>query len=285
MAQNNVIPVRAAAYERRMQDFRLAGSGVAAALASIAPGDMPFFSGEKSKDREQVEALSVELDTWQNLFFADHRFKMLVLLQGIDTSGKDGTLRGVFSRMSPLGVRTVAWKAPSEAERSRDFLWRIHQEVPALGEIVVFNRSHYEDVLVPVVDGNLTRAQLQQRYAQINDFERMLAETGTVILKFMLHISKDEQRKRLQARLDDPAKHYKFQRADLEVRKQWSAYQRAYKQAIIATGTACAPWFIVPSDSKTHRNLMIATAMRDTFAALKLRYPPGDPSFAKLKVK
>ncbi len=285
MAQNIVIPMRAAIYAAGMERFRVAGPGAASGLASIDPADVPFSCGEKAKDREQVDALSVELDTWQNLFFADHRFKMLVVLQGIDTSGKDGTLRGVFARMSPLGVRTVAWKAPSEAERARDFLWRIHQEVPALGEIVVFNRSHYEDVLVPVVNGNLTRTQLQQRFAQINDFERMLAESGTVLLKFMLHISKDEQRKRLQARLDDPTKHYKFQRADLEVRKQWNAYQRAYKQAIAATGTACAPWFVVPSDSKTHRNLMIATAMRDTFAALKLRYPPGDPSFASLKVK
>jgi hypothetical protein len=138
----------------------------------------------------------VELDALQNLFYADRRFKLLVVLQGLDTSGKDGTLRGVFGRMSPLGVHTVSWKAPSSAEREHDYLWRIHQQVPAAGEITVFNRSHYEDVLVPLVNGAIDAKQARQRYAQIRDFERLLSETGTVILKFMLHISKDEQRER-----------------------------------------------------------------------------------------
>ena len=219
-----------------------------------------------------------------NKFFADRRFKMLVVLQGLDTSGKDGTLRGVFSRMSPLGVRAVAWRAPNEAEREHDYLWRIHQQAPGSGEIVVFNRSHYEDVLVPVVNGGIDAARTQQRYAQINDFERLLAETGTLVVKFMLHISKDEQRERLQARLDDPSKRYKFQRGDLKVRKHWGDYQRAYARLLGATSTPWAPWVVVPADSKTHRNLMIALALRECFRGLPLRYPDEDPALATVKV-
>ena len=264
---------------------RLAACDPGFTLAAIDPGAKPFSCGHKARDQRHVERLAQELDVLQNLFYADRRFKMLVVLQGLDTSGKDGTLRGVFGRMSPLGVRTVAWKAPSEAERAHDFLWRIHQEVPAAGEIVVFNRSHYEDVLVPVVEGAIDGDETQRRYAQVNDFERLLAQTGTVVLKFMLHISKDEQRKRLQDRLDDPAKRYKFQRGDLRVREQWDAYQHAYQQAIASTAAPWAPWIVVPADSKTHRNLMIALALRETLQRLRLRYPDDDPTLASLKVR
>ena len=186
--------------------------------------------------------------------------------------------------MSALGVHTASWKAPSEEERAHDFLWRIHQKMPAAGEIVIFNRSHYEDVLVPVVSGSLTAAQTRQRYDHINDFERMLTETGTVILKFLLHISKDEQRQRLQDRIDDPTKRWKFAAGDIEVRKRWDDYQNAYSAAVAATGTPWAPWTIVPADSKTHRNLMIATLLKQTLLGLKLRYPPGDPALATLRI-
>lgn len=268
-----------------MSRLRIAAPRASFNLAAIDPGQEPCSAGSKGMDRERVEALAIELDALQNLFYADRRFKLLVVLQGLDTSGKDGTLRTVFGRMSPLGVRTVAWKVPTEAERARDFLWRIHQEVPACGEVVVFNRSHYEDVLVPVVNGSLSAAQTELRYAHINHFERMLAESGTVILKFMLHISKDEQRVRLQQRLDEPDKRYKFQRGDLEVRKQWDAYQEAYARMIAATGTRWAPWIVVPSDSKTHRNLMIAQVLRDALTGLGLRFPDDDPSLASLKVE
>ncbi|PZQ01498.1 MAG: polyphosphate--nucleotide phosphotransferase [Variovorax paradoxus] len=246
-------------------------------LAGIDPSAKPFSSGDKAQDKAAVEALALEIDTLQNLFYADKRFKLLVVLQGIDTSGKDGTLRSVFGRASPLGVRAVGWKAPTDEEKAHDVLWRIHREVPRAGDIVVFNRSHYEDVLVPVVHGWITPEQQRQRYAHINDFERMLCETGTVVCKFMLHIGKDEQRERLQARLDDPAKRWKFQPEDLTVRAQWDDYQRAYQDAIAATGTPWAPWTIVPADSKTHRNLMIATLLKRKLESLQLRYPP-DPA-------
>ena len=254
-------------------------------LASFAPAAKPFAKGDKSENKVLIEQIAEQLDPLQQVFYADRRFKLLVILQGMDTSGKDGTARGVFGEMSPLGVRSVSWKAPTELEKAHDYLWRIHQQVPGAGEIVIFNRSQYEDVLVPVVNGWLTPAQQQQRYAHINAFERMLAETGTVVLKFMLHISKDEQRQRLQERLDDPCKHWKFDENDLKVRAQWDDYQQAYEQLLAATHTPWAPWTIVPADSKTHRNLMIATMLREVLGNLDLKYPPGAPAMDKIKVK
>jgi len=262
----------------------LSGKGKPFDLTQFDPAAKPFSSGDKAADKLAADALAHELDVLQNLFYADKRFKLLVVLQGTDTSGKDGTIRGVFGQMSALGVHTVGWKAPSENERAHDYLWRIHAQVPPAGEVMVFNRSHYEDVLVPVVNQWITPEQTKQRYAHINDFERLLCETGTVVCKFLLHISKDEQRGRLQERLDDPTKRWKFALGDIEARKQWDAYQQAYSNAIAATGTKWAPWTIVPADSKVHRNLMIATALKQTLDALKLRYPPDDPALKKIKV-
>jgi len=260
------------------------GKAKRSALASFDPSDKPFSTGNKQQDKAAVDALAVELDQLQNLFYADRRFKLLVILQGTDTSGKDGTLRAVFNRMSPLGVHTVGWKAPSEEERSRDYLWRIHQKMPAAGEMMIFNRSHYEDVLVPPVRGWITSEQTQQRYAHINEFERMLSETGTVVLKFMLHISLDEQRERLQERIDDVTKNWKFAMGDLEARKQWEQYQQAYENLLNATSTPWAPWTVVPADSKTHRNLMIAMVLKAALEKLNLRYPPADPALKGIKV-
>ncbi len=272
----------------RWEDFRCAAATAAQParfkLKDIDPGGRPFSSGDKALDQARVQALAAELDGLQNLFYADRRYKLLVILQGTDTSGKDGTIRGVFGQMSPLGVHTVGWKAPSEEERAHDYLWRIHRQVPRAGEIAIFNRSHYEDVLVPPVNGWITPEQTRQRYAHINHFERMLVETGTVICKFFLHISKREQAERLQARLDDPAKQWKFSADDLAARKQWNAYQAAYAELIQATGTAWAPWTVVPADSKTHRNLMIARCVHQTLTQLQLRYPPANPDLRGLKV-
>ncbi len=253
-------------------------------LKRFDPGSKPFSLGDKATDKTAAAALATDLDQLQDVFYADRRYKLLVVLQGTDTAGKDGTIRGVFGQTSALGVHTVAWKAPSVDELAHDYLWRIHQQVPRLGEFVIFNRSHYEDVLVPVVKGWIDRKQAEQRFAHINDFERMLVETGTVVLKFLLHISKEEQRLRLQERLDDPTKHWKFAAGDLEERKSWDAYQAAYSTAVAATGTPWAPWTIVPADSKTHRNLMIARVVKDTLERLKLRYPPGDPALSNIRV-
>lgn len=281
MSTSKQAPGRAPSLKR----FQIARPRRGFDLARVDPAAQPASSGDRDADRKAVETLALELDALQNLLYADRRFKLLVILQGLDTSGKDGTVRAVFGQMSALGVHTVSWKAPTEPEREHDYLWRIHARVPGAGEVTVFNRSHYEDVLVPLVEGWITPAQARQRYAQINDFERMLTETGTVVCKFMLHISKDEQRQRLQQRLDDPAKHWKFSLGDLEVRKRWDDYQAAYGAAIGATGTAWAPWTIVPADSKTHRNLMIASLLKDRLIGLKLRYPTGDPSLFGLQVR
>jgi PPK2 family polyphosphate:nucleotide phosphotransferase len=253
-------------------------------LAVCDPAAKPFSSGSKLKDKEAVGALALELDALQNLFYADKRFKLLVVLQGMDASGKDGTLRGVFNRVTPLGVHTVGWKAPSEEEREHDYLWRIHQHMPRAGEFMVFNRSHYEDVLVSPVNDWITPAQTLQRYAQINDFERMLSENGTIILKFMLHISYEEQGVRLQERVDDETKHWKFSMGDLDVRKQWKKYQQAYENLLNATSTPWAPWTVVPADSKTHRNLMVASVIKDALEKLDLRYPPADAALKGLKI-
>lgn len=266
----------------------LAPSGLASSevsLAKLDPGAKPWSAGTKAEDQARVLALAQEIDTLQNLFYADGRYKLLVILQGTDTSGKDGTIRGVFGQTSPLGVQTVGWKAPTEPERAHDYLWRIHQQVPAAGHITVFNRSHYEDVLVPPVNGWITPAQTKQRYRHINEFERLLAETGTVILKFMLHIGFEEQRERLQERVDDPDKHWKFSLGDLEVRKQWADYQQAYESLLQATSTPWAPWTVVPANSKTHRNLMIASLVRDTLKALDLRFPPEAPALKGLRIE
>ena len=183
-------------------------------------------------------------------------------------------------------MHTVSWKAPTEPERDRDYLWRIHAAVPAAGEVTVFNRSHYEGRLVPVVNGWITPEQMRQRYAQINDFERLLTQRpGPWSASSCSTSRRDEQRRRLQERLDDPAKHWKFSLGDLEVRKRWDDYQAAYAAAIGATGTSWAPWTIVPADSKTHRNLMIARVIHDLLTRLDLRYPTGDPGLFGLKVE
>lgn len=267
-----------------MASFKKYRVGAKFKLARIEPTDTPFLE-EEDAPREQLDDLAVELDKLQNLLHAEGRRKLLLVLQGMDTSGKDGTIRWVFARTSPLGVRVNAFKAPSEEERAHDYLWRCHAVVPRNGEVMVWNRSHYEDVLVPVVEGWIDKAESRRRYAQINDFERLLTETGTVVIKCMLHISKDEQRERLQARIDEPDKRWKFQTGDLDARKKWETYQQAYEKALAATSTPYAPWYVVPADSKRHRNLMIARLLVKTLRDMKIKPPPPDPALDGLVVQ
>jgi PPK2 family polyphosphate:nucleotide phosphotransferase len=271
---------------KRLRRWRVSSpSGKPWPLSQVDPAARPCSTGDKARDKREMLRLAHEIDTLQDLLFADRRYRVLVVLQGMDASGKDGTIRGVFGEVSPLGVRTTSWRAPSQEERDHDFLWRIHQHTPGAGELMIFNRSHYEDVLVPVVEGELSTQATRERYRQINDFERLLSETGTTILKFMLHVSPEEQRERLQARIDDPAKAWKFVPRDLEVRRQWPQYMKAYEALLGATSTDHAAWIVVPADSKTHRNLMIATIVRDKLASLGLRYPPRDPRLDSVKVE
>jgi PPK2 family polyphosphate:nucleotide phosphotransferase len=229
----------------------------------------------KAKERER--ALTAELTgqvaKLQEKLYARRERKLLLVLQGMDTSGKDGTVTHLFSQINPMGLHATGFVAPSTLERAHDFLWRVHARVPGNGEIGIFNRSHYEDVLVPRISGDLDNKAVKRRYAHIRDFERMLVETGTTVIKVFLHISKDEQKKRLQARLDDPEKHYKFDPNDLKVREQWDAYQRAYEDAIRATNADHAPWYIVPADSKTHRNLIVANLLLETMQDMHLEWP------------
>lgn len=207
--------------------------------------------------------------------------KLLIVLQGMDTSGKDGTTKALFRNTPPLNVRVEAFKSPSKKELAHDYLWRVHQVVPSKGRITVFNRSHYEDVLIVKVREFAPLEAVEQRYEQINAFEKMLNETGTVILKFMLHISHKTQGERLQARLDVPDKRWKFNPGDLDDRALWPAYMDAYETMVQRTSTEQAPWYIVPSDDKKTRNAIIATTVQQTLDAMKLHYPdpgyrPGD---------
>ncbi|EJN09762.1 polyphosphate kinase 2 family protein [Herbaspirillum sp. YR522] len=246
-------------------------------------GAQPLSSGDKQADRAEVGRLAEAIGLQQQMLYASRTHKVLVILQGMDTSGKDGTVNDVFAGVNPQGIRIANFKAPSAIELQHDYLWRIHQQVPVAGEIAVFNRSHYEDVLITRVHGWIDERQCKQRYAQINDFERMLSQTGTVILKFFLHISKAEQKSRLQARIDDPGKHWKFEMGDIEERKFWDDYQRAYQNALRATSTDHAPWIQVPADSKTHRNLVVANVVLETLQGLKLKFPDPKPELKKLK--
>ncbi|NRR32427.1 polyphosphate kinase 2 family protein [Oxalobacteraceae bacterium] len=238
----------------------------------------------KAQDKEKTARLIARIAELQTMLYAGRRHKVLLILQGMDTSGKDGTVRALFSQVNPVGIRVAAFKAPSDFELAHDYLWRVHQQVPVKGEIAIFNRSHYEDVLITVVQGMIDKPECKRRYAQIRDFERMLADTGTVIVKICLHISKDEQRTRLQARLQDPSKQWKFDPNDLVQRKQWPAYQSAYARAIRATDADHAPWYVVPADSKTQRDLAIAAIVCETLESLKLDWPPVDPELSKLVV-
>jgi PPK2 family polyphosphate:nucleotide phosphotransferase len=245
----------------------------------------PLFSGDKEKDEQKLFNLAEEIAGLQDMLYAEHDRKLLVVLQGMDTSGKDGTVKGVFGHIDPQGIRTVPFRAPSVEEREHDFLWRVHVQTPRKGEVAIFNRSHYEDVLVPWVHGTIDAKEWNRRLKQICDFERLLLETGTVLLKFFLHISEDEQKSRLQERLDDPLKHWKFDPHDLEERKLWKDYLKAYAEVIHETDTDIAPWYVIPANSKLHRNLAIASVVVEEIRDMKLSYPQGNPDFAKIKVR
>ena len=244
-------------------------AGARLKLADYDPADKSQTANDKAARNAQVAALAPQLDALQDLLYAEGKRKVLVVLQGMDTSGKDGTIRKVFQNVDPLGVRVQAFKAPTETELAHDYLWRIHQVVPRNGELVIFNRSHYEDVLVTRVKGWIDQAETERRIGHINDFERLLSETGTTIIKFFLHISKDEQRKRFLARIDEPEKNWKFSAADIEERKYWDDYQVAFEECLEATSTKENPWYIVPADKKENTHLILSQIILDTMKQMK----------------
>lgn len=229
------------------------------------------------EDREAAEARTVELNTrleeLQEVLWAQGTNRLLVVLQAMDAGGKDGTIRHVFDGVNPSGVRVASFKKPSEVERTHDYLWRIHAEVPGDGEIVIFNRSHYEDVLVVRVLGLVEDERLHRRYRHIRDFEQLLIDEGTTIIKIMLHISKQEQRERLQERLDRPDKHWKFDPGDLAMRVRWDDFMGAFEYAIEQTSTEDAPWFVVPADRKWYRDLAISEILVQTLETMEIDYP------------
>lgn len=249
------------------------------------PDDTSEFNGDKEKAEKYILELTKELDKLQDLFYADSRHKLLIVLQGTDTSGKDGVIRHVFEGVDPLGVRVANFKTPTAEELSHDYLWRVHKQLPRSGEIAIFNRSHYEDVLIVRVHNLVPPERWSLRYDQINQFEKMLFEEGTTILKFFLHISKNEQRERLEARKTDPTKQWKFSTGDLKERELWGEYKKAYETMLEKTSTEWAPWYIIPADKKWYRNLVIGRVIIDTLKDMDLKYPPVEENIESIIIK
>ncbi len=257
-------------------------------LQDFDPSDRKGFEDEASGKQEAeaiTQSLVGKLGELQELLYADATRSLLIVLQGIDTAGKDGTIRHVMSGVNPQGCRVSSFKIPSSEESSHDFLWRIHRETPPKGYIGIFNRSHYEDVLVTRVHRLISDKTAERRFRQINDFEKLLVQNGTVILKFFLHISKDEQKRRLQERLRDPKKHWKFNINDVRERKSWDDYQGAFEDMMEATSTKHASWIVVPSNHKWYRNLVVGKAIVGTLKDMDLRYPPGPKDIRHGKMK
>jgi PPK2 family polyphosphate:nucleotide phosphotransferase len=249
-------------------------------LADHDPGGKPGFDGDKAAGKQALAELEEEIAELQERLAADgytggHR-SLLVVIQGMDTSGKGGVLKHAVGLLNPGGVRPVSFKAPTKEELAHDFLWRVEKATPAAGQVGIFDRSHYEDVLVVKVRGLAPTDEVERRYGAINDFERRLTEGGTMIIKCMLHISKEEQRERLLARLDDPTKVWKFLPSDVDERELWVDYQAAYETALERCNTEWAPWHVVPSNRKWYRSLAIATLIRDALRSMELQWPVPD---------
>lgn len=258
--------------------------GTRVELAKWDADDRDIIGKNKDDARARLDEYRSQLETLQERLYAEGKNKVLIVLQAMDTAGKDSTIRHVFQGVDPLGVRVANFKAPTPYELARDYLWRVHHHVPGAGEIAIFNRSHYEDVLITRVNGWIDAAEGKRRYRQINDFEKMLAETGTTILKFYLHISRDEQKKRLEERRDTPEKQWKFQPGDLVVRAQWDDYMKAYASALSATSTAHAPWHVIPANNKLARNLMVSSLLVEALEKLKMRYPQPVEGVADIEI-
>ena len=258
--------------------------GTKVSLKAYDPDDTsPFASAEEAG--EALAKQKEELARLQNLLYAENRRALLIVLQGMDTSGKDGTIRHVMSGLSPLGVQVRAFKVPTEEELAHDFLWRVHKEVPRHGFIGIFNRSHYEDVLVVRVHDLVPRKVWKNRYEQINQFEKLLVKNNVIILKFFLHISKGEQKARLEQRLADPTRYWKFSLQDIKEREYWSAYRKAYEDALSRCSTNWAPWHLVPANHKWYRNLVVAETIVQTLQALDMKYPPPNIDISKVTIE
>ena len=252
------------------------GDADARARKGVKSGDALERATDKETDR---------ISDLQRLLYADARYALLIVLQGRDASGKDGAIRKVFSAVNPQGCSVSTFGVPSELEQRHDFLWRVHAHIPPRGMIGIFNRSHYEDILVPRVRGTLPKKVWSARYEQINAFEAILAANRVVILKFMLHVSREEQKERLTERLTNRKKNWKFRLGDLDDRARWDDFTKAYRGILAKTSTPWAPWFIVPADDKDVRDWLIARTIADRLAKLGLRDPPADPAIHGVEVE
>ena len=222
-----------------------------------------------------------KLQSLHELLYAENKRSLLIVLQGMDAAGKDGTIKHVMSGVNPQGCTVTSFKQPSAIELAHDFLWRIHAAVPAKGTIGIFNRSHYEDVLIARVHKLVPKDVWQARYDEINSFERHLSESGVYVLKFFLHMSAEEQQRRFEARLEDPAKNWKASAADFKEQQFWEQYQEAYEDALGRCSTKCAPWYAIPSDHKWFRNYAVAEIVIQTLESWKMKFPKADPTVLK----
>ena len=240
--------------------------------------------GRKKDVKDELDTQRKRIEQLQARLYGERRQSLLIVLQAMDTGGKDGTIRGVFQGVNPQGCQVWSFKAPSTEELEHDFLWRYHQKAPSRGMITIFNRSHYEDVLVVRVKGLMPEDVWRHRYAMINEFEHALTLNNTTIIKFYLHISKDEQKRRLQSRLDDPSKHWKFSSNDLKERAHWDAYMAAFEDAVSNCATDYAPWYVVPANNKWYRNLVIARTIADTLEAMNPQFPPAESGLERITI-
>ena len=252
-------------------------------LDKLSTDDTGDFENKSDAKAVTDKTLS-KLDDLQEVLYAGAEQALLIVLQAMDAGGKDGTIRSIFSGVNPQGCSVTSFKAPSKTELAHDYLWRIHAACPARGMIGIFNRSHYESVAVERIQKIAPKDVWSKRFDQINDFEKMLADEGTTIVKLFLHISKKEQKERLESRLADKSKHWKFDPHDLDTRKQWDDYMDAYTDAINKCSTKHAPWYVVPSDHKWYRNHVVADILVRTLQSMKLRYPPAPPGLEKIRI-
>jgi PPK2 family polyphosphate:nucleotide phosphotransferase len=248
-------------------------------------GDTSGFDGNEKDALKESKRLTKKLEQLQEMLYAEHKHKVLIVLQAMDTGGKDGTIRRVFEGVNPQSVRVARFGIPTPDELDHDFLWRVHKETPGTGEIVIFNRSHYEGVLVVRVHKLVPEDVWKSRYEQINDFERSLSEEGTTIMKFFLHIDKDEQKKRLLDRLHDPTKKWKFSKNDLPEREFWPEYMKAYEDVLEKTSTSWAPWYIIPANNNWFRDIIISTVIVRALANMDMHYPPVPKDLKSMVVK
>jgi len=254
-------------------------------LSQQDPNDKSLFPITKKEGKKLLLQLNQELEALQELLYAENKHKLLIVLQAMDTGGKDGVIRHVFEGVNPQGVKVASFKVPTEKELAHDYLWRVHKHTPGKGEIVIFNRSHYEDVLVVRVHNLVPEEVWFRRYEHIRSFEKILTDEGTTILKFYLHIDQAEQKERLQARLDDPSKIWKFSLGDLDERKLWDRYLAAFKDALEKTTTEAAPWYVIPANRKWYRDLVISTIIIEKLKSLKMSFPEPEEDLGQIVIE